>query len=156
MGKNKPKCVIGEIRAMPNILIWEQALSDYFGKPYVGFCKGDSVHGMHLLVIRSVDYKRLKWDKSSTIKPELRKRLFERETILRCPEGRVFMKLQKTDTKKLNIPTVDILRCRGRHRGDHPPHYVRLEHGILAMKVPIDGKTVEIPILIVLTEEKSE
>lgn len=140
---------------MPNVLLWEQALSNYAGKTYVGFCKGDSVHGMHLLLIKSVDSKKLKWDKSSMIKPELRKRLFESTKLLRCPEGKVFMKLQKTDTKKLNIPTVDILRCRGRHRGDHPPHYVRLEHGILAMKVSIDGKTMEIPILIVLTEEKS-
>lgn len=155
MGESSPKCVIGETLSMPNILTWEQALSSYTGKTYVGSCKGDSTHKTHLVLIKTIDIKKLKYDHSSMIRPELRKRLFPRQQYLRCPTGKVYMVLRMADTKRLANDNTDVFRCQGHIRGhSHPPHYVRMEHGMLSMKIDNMGTEIELPIIIVLNEEK--
>lgn len=134
------RCVIGEIPSMPNKLNYLQPISSRRLGVWIGHCKGDKSHKEHLIVLKKAKkYFLLNNVTDIFKKPDgkvLGSRLFERFPQLRCPEGKVYMNLQRTATKSLNMNTVDIYRCKGNFKGSgHKEHFIRIQHGQLEVEI---------------------
>ena len=153
------RCVIGYIRSKPNALQYIASLSSRKLNIWVGHCKGDRTHPEHLITIKKEDKSAVLYKRNDSFKnfsgKTLGQRLFPRETTLLCPEGKSFMKLQRAMTKKIAIDHIDIMRCSGSLRGTghggggHHSHFVRIQYGILDVK--LNGK--EYPIMIVTLQK---
>ena len=144
------RCVIGEVRSMPNKLSYISSLSSRRLDIWVGHCAGDKTHKEHLIIIKKEERNNIIYKKSDSFKnysgKTLGERIFPRRNILLCPEGKSFMRLQKAITKKIGMKHVDVLKCRGHVRGSgHSPHFVKVQQGF--MEVKIYGK--KIPVIIV-------
>ena len=147
------RCVIGEVISFPKELNYLTAISNRYGKVWIGHCAGDKSHPEHLVVLK----RSKKWfvlhTKTNTFKkPDgtiLGDRLFERVSKLRCPVGKTFMIFEKGATTKLGIPNVDIYKCKGNFKGlGHKEHLVRIHHGSLDVKI----NKKEIGVLIITLE----
>src|SRR3990167_514486 len=150
------RCVLGTDTAKPNEITFLPNLSDHHSNQWIGFCKGDQSHPEHLIIIKYGKKHSILYKKSSAFaRPDsdFSKRLFDRLKILRCPDGKCFMSLQKKQTEITNLETVDIFRCIGhlRQKGHHS-HMVRLEHGVLDVLV----NSKPFGILVVYIEEKKQ
>ncbi len=135
MGKPKGyKCVLGDNASMPNELSYWGQVSSKETDIWIGWCKGDKSHDEHFIkIIKKSKYQVLRRDKNAFRLPsgkDLGKRLFERHRKLRCPVGKVYMILQKKQTKSQPFQNLDIYRCMGNLKGGgHRSHYVKLVHG---------------------------
>lgn len=144
------RCVLGVIPSKPNKLTYISSLSSRKLGIWVGHCKGDKTHKEHLIIIKKEERNNIIYKKTDTFKnysgKTLGERIFSRQSMLLCPEGKTYMRLQKAITTEVGISHVDVLKCRGNLRGSgHPSHYVRIQQGF--MEVKIYGK--KIPVIIV-------
>ena len=158
------RCVIGEIESKPNKLDYLQPISSRKHGVWIGHCNGDKVHDEHIVVLKKARKYYLLNNLTDIFKKPsgkiLGKRLFDRcdpknpkiflHPKLRCPIGKVYMNLQYKATSDLNMPRVDIYKCKGSFLGSggHKEHYVRINHG--ALGVEINKKIVGV--LIITTE----
>lgn len=152
---NIHRCVIGEVSSMPNKLDYLQPISSRKLGVWIGHCKGDKAHQEHLIVIKKAKkYFLLNNVTDIFKKPDgkvLGSRLFEREMQLRCPIGKVYMNLQRSASASINMPNVDIYRCKGNYKGSgHREHYVRIHHGQL--EIQINKKTIGVLIVTMESE----
>ena len=141
--------------SLPPELVYQQPISNRSFGLWVGYCKGDQTHKQHLVIIKKLPaWNILHTETDIFRKPDgttLAERLFERKQQLRCPVGKCYMALQKKQTEKLGMPTIDIYKCKGNaRRSGHHIHYTRIQHGRLESK--INGKAVRL--LIVTLERK--
>lgn len=144
------RCVIGEVMSFPNMINYLQPISSRKLGVWVGHCSGDKSHPEHLILIKKAKkYYLLNNVTDIFKKPDgkiLGKRLFERKQQLRCPIGKVYMNLQKGNTTSLNMPNVDIYKCKGNFKGSgHKEHYVRIHHGKL--EVELNKKNIGVIII---------
>lgn len=170
------RCVIGEIENLPNELTYLQSISGRKRGVWIGFCKGDKLHAEHLIVLKKSTRTYIITSRTDIFKKPsgvtLSKRLFprsksekghDRKPKLRCPTGKVYMKLEKRLSEILDVEmhpnkipnevigkgTADIYRCKGhRHRSGHKEHLVKIQHGTLGIK--INGE--ELGVLVVTIE----
>lgn len=130
------RCVIGEVTSIPNKLTYLQPISSRKLGVWIGKCDGDKSHPEHIIMLKKAK-KYFLINNATDIfkKPDgsvLGKRLFDREPQLRCPVGKVYMNLQRKHTTELNMPNVDIYKCKGNFKGSgHKEHFVRIHHGKL-------------------------
>jgi len=170
------RCVIGEIENIPNELTYLQSISGRKRGVWTGFCKGDKLHPEHLIVLKKSTRTYILTSRTDIFKKPsgitFSKRLFprsksdkghDRKPKLRCPIGKVYMKLEKRLSEILDVElhpdlvpnkilgkgTADIYRCKGHRQGSgHKEHLVKIQHGTLGIK--INGE--ELGVLVVTIE----
>jgi len=136
----KYRCVIGEIESKPNKLNYLQPISSRRLGVWIGYCKGDKVHKEHLIVMKKAKKYYIRNNVTDIFKKVdgrvLGKRMFDRLPQLRCPIGKVYMNIQRKDTRELNIMNLDIYKCKGSFKGSgHKEHFVRIHHGELEVEI---------------------
>jgi len=152
----KYRCVIGDVRSLPNKITYLQPISSRKLGAWIGHCKGDKSHHEHLFMIKAqpkwfvknsvTDIFTTRWEKFNK---QTKIRLFERQPKLRCPQGKCWMNFQKKATSLLNMKNTDIYKCTGNLQGSgHKEHLIRIQHG--ALEVKINKK--ELGVLIVTIE----
>ena len=150
------RCVYGVDPTQPNKLDYITYFSERIGNVWIGWCKGDKKHSEHFIKVtenvRSVVIRRSQ-NSFRTPQKDLSSRVFERQKLLRCPKGKVYMALQKVMTKKQPFDNLDIYQCKGNLKGKgHRPHYVKLVHG--ETDFTVNGKKIKV--LIVTIESKNQ
>lgn len=141
----KYKCVLGEIRSKPNELIYITSMSNRKYGTWIGFCNGDDSHPEHFVRIQYKDKYWITGNSTDIFQKRhdssLVSRLFDDDSKLRCPEGKVYMNLQRKLTNEIGKNNVDIFKCTGnRFWEGHKEHLVRIHHGLLDSEV--NGKKI--------------
>jgi len=150
------RCVIGDFPT--NKITYLQSVSSRKLGTWIGHCAGDSYHQEHLFMIKTQPNWFIKYNKTDIFttrweeKNKLTKmRLFGRKPKLRCPIGKVPMRLEKKLTNQLNLENTDIYKCTGNFQGKgHKEHLIRIQHG--ALEVKINKK--ELGVLVVTIESE--